>query len=82
MTTALLSIRLDYDQVLALVQQLSDEDKLQLNRELSAEVRRIELQSLLETFKNNDITMEEITSELEQIRQARYEEKRRNSNNS
>lgn len=33
------------------------------------------------SIKNNDITLEEIISEVEQIRQARYEEKRRNSNN-
>ena len=33
------------------------------------------------SIKNNDITLEEIISEEEQIRQARYEEKRSNSNN-
>ena len=54
MTTALLNIRLDYDQVLALVQQLSDEDKLRLIRKLSAEERRVELQSLLETNKKKN----------------------------
>ena len=40
MTTALLNIRLDYDQVLALVQQLSDEDKLRLKDELIAETAK------------------------------------------
>ena len=38
MATASLNIRLSYNQILELARQLSDEDKLQLNRELFAEV--------------------------------------------
>ena len=75
MATASLNIRLNYRQILELARQLSDEDKLQLNRELAAEARRIELQSLLKVFKNNEISLEEITAEVEQVRQARYEAK-------
>lgn len=60
-----LNINLNYRQILELACQLSDEDKLRLIRELSAETRRVELQSLLETFKINDIILEEITSEVE-----------------
>lgn len=75
MATASLNIRLNYRQILELARQLSDEDKLQLNRELAAEARRIELQSLLQTFKNDEISFEEITAEVEQVRQARYEAK-------
>ena len=75
MATASLNIRLNYRQILELARQLSDEDKLQLNRELAAEARRIELQSLLRTFKNDEISLEEITAEVEQVRQARYEAK-------
>ena len=73
MATASLNIRLSYDQILELARQLSDEDKLQLNRELSAEVRKIELQRLLQVFKNDEISLEEISSEVELVRQARYE---------
>ena len=75
MATASLNIRLNYRQILELTRQLSDEDKLQLNRELAAEARRIELQSLLKVFKNDEISLEEITAEVEQVRQARYEAK-------
>ena len=75
MATASLNIRLNYRQILELACQLSDEDKLQLNRELAAEARRIELQSLLKVFKNDEISLEEITAEVEQVRQARYEAK-------
>lgn len=72
MATASLNIRLSYNQILELARQLSDEDKLQLNRELFAEVRKIELQRLLQVFKNDEIPLEEISSEVELVRQARY----------
>ena len=73
MATASLNIRLSYNQILELARQLSDEDKLQLNRELSAEVRKIELQRLLQVFKNDEVSLEDISSEVELVRQARYE---------
>ena len=75
MATVSLNIRLNYRQILELARQLSDEDKLQLNRELAAEARRIELKSLLQTFQNNEISSEDITAEVEQVRQERYEAK-------
>ncbi len=75
MATASLNIRLNYRQILELARQLSDEDKLQLNRELAAEARKIELKSLLQTFHNDEISSEDITAEVEQVRQARYEAK-------
>ena len=73
MATATLNICLNYNQILELARQLSDDDKLQLNRELSAEVRKIELQRLLQVFKNDEISLDEIASEVELVRQARYE---------
>ena len=73
MATASLNIRLNYSQILELARQLSDDDKVQLNRELAAEVRKIELQRLLQVFKNDEISLEEISSEVELVRQARYE---------
>ena len=73
MATASLNIRLNYSQILELARQLSDDDKVQLNRELAAEVRKIELQRLLQVFKSDEISLEEITSEVELVRQARYE---------
>ena len=76
MATASLNIRLNYSQILELARQLSDDDKVQLNRELAAEVRKIELQRLLQVFKNDEISLDEITSEVEQVRKARYEERK------
>ena len=45
MAALTLNINLNYRQILELARQLSDEDKLRLIRELSAETRRVELQS-------------------------------------
>lgn len=78
MTTASLKIRLNYNQILDLAKQLSDEDKLQLNRELAVEVKRIKLKQLLESFKNDDISLEEINNEVESVRQELYEKRQEN----
>lgn len=73
MATASLKIRLSYNQILDLARQLPDEDKLQLNRELAAEARKIKLQRLLEVFKNDEISLNDIDSEVETVRQELYE---------
>lgn len=43
MATVSLKIRLNYNQILELTQQLSDDDKLELSRALAAETRGIKL---------------------------------------
>lgn len=81
MATASLKIRLNYSQVLELARQLSDEDKLELNRALSAEARSIKLRRLLKTLKTDEIPQEEIDEEVEAVRQEAYEMRLRNENN-
>lgn len=81
MATASLKIRLNYSQVLELARQLSDEDKLELNRALSAEARSIKLRRLLKTLKTDEISQEEIDEEVEAVRQEAYEIRLRNENN-
>lgn len=78
MATASLNIRLNYSQILELARQLSDEDKLMLNRELTAEVRRIKLQNILKTFKNDELSLTEIQNEVEAVRQEHYEKQTTN----
>lgn len=68
MATASLKIRLGYNQVLDLIRQLSDEDKMKLSRELKAETRKIKLQHLLEVFKNDEISLSDIDAEVESVR--------------
>lgn len=81
MATASLKIRLNYSQVLELARQLSDEDKLELSRALSAEARSIKLRRLLKTLKTDEISQEEIDEEVEAVRQEAYEMRLRNENN-
>lgn len=81
MATASLKIRLNYNQILELTRQLSDEDKLELNRVLAAEARSIKLRKLLNAFKTDDISQEEINAEVEVVRQEAYEKRLRNENN-
>lgn len=81
MATVSLKIRLNYSQVLELARQLSDEDKLELNRALSAEARSIKLRRLLKTLKTDEISQEEIDEEVEAVRQEAYEIRLRNENN-
>ena len=81
MATVSLKIRLNYNQILELTQQLSDDDKLELSRALAAETRGIKLIRLLETFKTDEISQKEIDAEVEAVRQEAYEKRLRNENN-
>lgn len=75
MATASLNIRLNYSQVLDLARQLSDEDKLQLNRALAAELRKVKLQKLLYAMTNQELTSSEIDAEVEYVRQLNHEKR-------
>ncbi len=81
MATAALKIRLNCNQILELAQQLSDEDKLELNRALAAEVRGIKLKRLLDALKTDEISQEDIDSDVEAARQEIYERRLQNKNN-
>ena len=81
MATVSLKIRLNYNQILELTQQLSDDDKLELSRALAAEPRGCKLRRLLETFKTDEISQKEIDAEVEAVRQEAYEKRLRNENN-
>ena len=70
MATVSLKIRLNYNQILELTQQLSDDD-----------TRGIKLRRLLETFKTDEISQKEIDAEVEAVRQEAYEKRLRNENN-
>ncbi len=80
MATAALKIHLSRTQILELARQLSDEDKLELNRALAAEVRGIKLKRLLDDLKTDEILQEDIDSEVETVRQENYEKRLQNEN--
>ena len=80
MATAALKIHLSRTQILELARQLSDEDKLELNRALAAEVRGINLKRLLDDLKTDEVLQEDIDSEVETVRQENYEKRLQNEN--
>ena len=80
MATAALKIHLSRTQILELARQLSDEDKLELNRALAAEVRGIKLKWLLDDLKTDEVLQEDIDSEVETVRQENYEKRLQNEN--
>ena len=80
MATAALKIHLSRTQILELARQLSDEDKLELNRALAAEVRGIKLKRLLDDLKTDGVLQEDIDSEVETVRQENYEKRLQNEN--
>lgn len=80
MATAALKIHLSRTQILELARQLSDEDKLELNRALAAEVRGIKLKRLLDDLKTDEVLQEDVDSEVETVRQENYEKRLQNEN--
>ena len=80
MATAALKIHLSRTQILELARQLSDEDKLELNRALAAEVRGIKFKRLLDDLKTDEVLQEDIDSEVETVRQENYEKRLQNEN--
>ena len=78
--SAALKIHLSRTQILELARQLSDEDKLELNRALAAEVRGIKLKRLLDDLKTDEVLQEDIDSEVETVRQENYEKRLQNEN--
>ena len=66
---------LTFDQILSLVKQLSNSEKLLLSKELEKETLNNELTELLEIFQTDDLSLEEITEEVEIVRSQIYNRK-------
>lgn len=67
MKTAI-QLDLTYDQVLLLVKQLTQKQKIELSKELEKEFVGTKLSKLLSTFKTNELTLDEINKEVETVR--------------
>ncbi|MEH2466902.1 type II toxin-antitoxin system VapB15 family antitoxin [Nostoc sp.] len=57
-----------FEQILTLVKQLSDSEKLLLSKELEKETLNKKLTQLLEIFQTDELSLEEITEEVEIVR--------------
>jgi len=65
-------LSLSLKQVFSLVKQLPAADKLKLSEALSKELLDSKLTHLLQSFKTDEISLEEITQEVETVRTEIY----------
>jgi hypothetical protein len=72
MTTTNLQISLNFNQILEIVQQLSDQEKLELNQVLTKDLINKKLTGFLEDFKTDELSLELINQEVETIRSEIY----------
>jgi hypothetical protein len=66
---------LTFEQIVNLVKQLSNSEKLLLSKELEKETLNKKLTELLETFQTDELSLEEITEEVEIVRSQIYARK-------
>ncbi|MBS1749649.1 MAG: hypothetical protein JST63_07080 [Bacteroidetes bacterium] len=66
-------VDISFDQILSLVKQLPNQQKLRLSKELEKEVIDSKLSRLLAKFKTNDLNLKTINREVEKVRQEIYD---------
>jgi len=69
-----INIELDKSQFLKIINQLDDNDKLELFNELKKSLFLKRFNKLLKSTRTDELSMDEITKEVETIREQRYEE--------
>jgi hypothetical protein len=68
-----ISIELDKNQFIKVLNKLDDDDKLEIFNELKKSLFLKRFNKLLKSTKANELTLEEITKEVESVRKYRYE---------
>lgn len=71
-------MNLSFSQILELVRNLPGEEKIKISQELEKETVGSKLTELLTAFRTDKLSMNEITSEVEQVRQDLYEKRTAN----
>ena len=69
------NIKLSFRQLLEQVKKLPGEQKIKLSKELEKETIQSKLTELLTSFQTDDLTMNEITEEVEKVRQKKYDQR-------
>lgn len=67
------NIELDKNQFIRIIKSLDDKDKLEIFNELKKSLFLKRFNKLLKSTKTDELTMEEITKEVESVRKNRYE---------
>jgi hypothetical protein len=68
-----LSVSIDFPQLKAVVEQCSLDEKLELLQLLEKETFSIRFRKLLSQIKTDDLSLGDITAEVEAVRQARFQ---------
>lgn len=63
------SLSFSFDEILNLIKSFSIEDKIRLEKELEKETLKYRAQKLSEKIRKNDLTMEDVVSEVSAYRQ-------------
>lgn len=71
-------MNLSFSQILELVKNLPGEQKIRISQELEKEIISSKLTDLLTAFQTDKLSMEDITSEVERVRQDLYEKRTAN----
>jgi len=72
MSNSVYQLSLNFEQILALVEQLPESEKIRLSQALEEDLREQKLTSLLQAFRTDALSLEEITEEVEAVRSERY----------
>lgn len=75
------TLNLSYNQILGLVKQLPLRSRLKLGKELTKEATETELKHFLDAFRTDEISEEDILSEVKQVRKERYEKRQKEEGN-
>ncbi|RYX86016.1 hypothetical protein EON73_02755 [bacterium] len=73
---AALQVDIPFDEVLTLVKQLPQQDKIRLSKELEKEGIETKLATLLATFKTDELSLDDINAEVEIVRQQIYDKQK------
>ena len=67
------NIEIDKNQFVRIINRLDDSEKLEIFNELKKSLFLSRFNKLLQSTKTDDLSMEEITNEVESVRKNRYE---------
>lgn len=68
-------MNLSFSQILELVRNLPGDQKIKISQELEKETIGSKLTELLSAFRTDQLSMDEITAEVEQVRQDLYDKR-------
>ena len=74
-------LNLSYNQIVSLVKQLPTRTQLRLGRVLTKEATQAEMEHFLNVFKTDNISEEDILTEVKQVRKERYARQQEGTSN-